>query len=286
MKKISEFLMSFVYVLGAMVIFSSIVAPVSVFAADKTVVSASIDYNSLISKSLSPTIYGFATNTKSVSITVQKEGSSKILYKKSSIRVKNGEWKARISKKLSNGDYEINVYGLEDRKNSIANDTLSIDTKKNNSSAKTTTTFVVEAVPLLFGGTAKVGKEVPVSYIQVINIGKETAILKGFWLSQNGSAPVQSIVGFTTVDDTGSLRASVGSESKPVVFKKDEVFVPAPDVLFTSGQMRLFTIKAIVSSKANSYIGKQLKINVKSMDTTATIKGQFPIIGTTWNIGI
>lgn len=146
-----------------------------------------------------------------------------------------------------------------------------------------TTTLAVQSVPLLVGGTAHAGKSVAISYLQITNIGNEGALLKGFWVKQNGSASTTSIIGLSTVDDKGGSRGSVGGIEGFTPFQNGSAFAPT-DAFFTPGQMRLFTIKAIMTNAVSAYIGTQLMIDVTSVETTATVKGQFPIRGTTWTI--
>lgn len=145
------------------------------------------------------------------------------------------------------------------------------------------TTLTVSLVPLLSGGTAHAGKAVPVSYLQITNIGKDSATLTGFWIKQNGSASTQSIIGLTTVDDKGGSRGSVGGVEGATPFKDGMAFAPT-NATFAPGQMRLFTIKAVLSANISSYIGKQLMIDVTSIETNAKVSGAFPIVGTTWTL--
>lgn len=144
-------------------------------------------------------------------------------------------------------------------------------------------TLVVSSVPLLSGGVVKAGKSVPVSYLQIINTGGNTATLTGFTVRQNGSASVQSVIGFTTIDDKGGSQSSTGGVEGSTPFKDGVAFVPT-QVIFAPGQMKLFTIRAVLSSNISSYVGTDLKINVASITTTAKIEGVFPITGTTWTI--
>lgn len=143
------------------------------------------------------------------------------------------------------------------------------------------TTIVVESIPLLAGGTVHSGASVPVMYLQVTNIGEEGAQLSGFWIRQDGSAPIEVLLGLSTVDDRGIPRGSTNDGT--ISLKDGLVFVPAK-AYFAPGQLRLFTIKAAIRSSIGNYIGMQLNINVASLDTTATVAGQFPIIGTIWTI--
>lgn len=146
-----------------------------------------------------------------------------------------------------------------------------------------TTTLAVQSVPLLVGGTVRAGQSVAISYLQITNIGKEGALLKGFWVKQNGSASTTSIIGLSTVDDKGGSRGSVGGVEGLTPFQNGLAFAPT-EAFFTSGQMRLFTIKAIMTSAISAYIGTQLMIDVELIETTATVKGKLPIRGTTWTI--
>ncbi|MDD5050935.1 MAG: hypothetical protein PHV93_04355 [Candidatus Pacebacteria bacterium] len=147
------------------------------------------------------------------------------------------------------------------------------------------TTLVVSLVPLLSGGTVHAGKTVPISYLQITNVGKEPASLKGFWLQQNGSAPAQSIIGLSTVDDTGTLRNFSGGIEGSTPFTGNSGFAPSDNITFAPGQMRLFTIKTTITHDVTLYLGTQLKIDVTSIDTNATsVMGRFPIHGTTWTI--
>ena len=146
-----------------------------------------------------------------------------------------------------------------------------------------TTTIAVQSIPLLVGGTAHSGKSVAVSYLQITNIGKEGALLKGFWVKQNGSAPATSVIGLSTVDDKGGSRGLTGGTEGSTPFQNGLAFAPT-DAFFAPGQMRLFTIKAIMTNAVSAYIGTQLTIEVASVETTAAVKGQFPIRGTTWTI--
>lgn len=147
-----------------------------------------------------------------------------------------------------------------------------------------TTTLSVRSVPLLIGGNVHAGESVAVSYLQITNVGKEGAILKGFWVKQNGSAPGESIIGLSTVDDKGVIRDLVGGTEGATPFQNGMAFAPT-NAFFAPGQLRLFTIKAIMTQSIYAYIGTQLMIEVSSVVTTAETKAQqFPIRGTTWTI--
>lgn len=161
--------------------------------------------------------------------------------------------------------------------------TTSVGTSTTNSIG--TTTLAVQNVPLLIGGTAHSGESVPISYLQITNIGERCALLTGFWVKQKGSAHIDSIVGLSTVDDKGGSRGLVGGIEGATTspFQNNMALAPT-NALFAPGQMRLFTIKAIMAYDTTLYIGMQLMIDVESIETTSAVRGQFPIRGTTWTI--
>lgn len=254
------------------------------FASAKTTPTATLDTSSLISNISKPSISGTATGTKTIKIAIYKEDSEKVFYKKT-VTVKKGVWKTKISKKLPEGDYEINILeGKSSHPKILASGTITIDTSKKGNTKLVDTTLVVSPVPLLAGGVARAGKSVPIAYLQVNNTGKEDSALKGFWLTQNGSADTKSIIGFTVTDDKGVLQGSVAPIEGSILFKDGKTFVATPNTILTPGQLRLFTIKAILSQNISSHIGKNLMIDIASIDTNASTKAQFPIRGTTWAI--
>ncbi len=249
------------------------------------IVTGDFTDSSLTTKLSKPTISGTAEGTKSVRVIIYKEGSERVLYTSNVIRVKDGEWKAKISKKLVDGVYNVVLLGDKNLElNTITRETLTIgkNVKAPVATEKSDTTLVVIPVPLLIGGTARGGSSVSVSYLQVINIGKESATLSGFSMKQNGTAKEESITGFTVSDDSSSFR---GATEVGNIFNNGLAFVPI-QVPFAPGQTRLFTIKAILKSDVTPYLGTQLKIDVAGVRATAQLKNAFPIRGTTWTIGL
>lgn len=141
----------------------------------------------------------------------------------------------------------------------------------------------VSAIPLLSEGVAALGASVPVSYIKVYNPSTEPAVVNGFTLTQNGSADADVVIGFSTNDDKGGSRATIGGTEDTKLFKNGEAFVPLKASI-GPGKFSIFTIKAQLSSVASGNTGKSLVLDVASIDTTASIQGTFPIRGTTWTL--
>ncbi len=274
-------------ILALLTLVLAVSIPFSADAATKKKETASFNEATLTATTTKPVISGEASNVKSVRINIYKEGSKKPLYKGKTAKVKSGDWSTKVSKSIPNGTYDIVLYGPKGvEKNTLATSTLVIDTtnKSKSSAKKVDTTFVIEALPLLTGGSAKQGTSVPVSYLQVTNIGKNAGVLKGFWVKQNGSASAKSVIGLTTVDDSGLLKGSVGGVEGTTPFKDNMAFVPVPDITIGAGQMKLITIKAGITANVSSYVGTSLMLDVTGVDTNAKTRASFPIRGTTWNL--
>lgn len=260
------------------------------------VVNARIDEDSLTASSGKPTISGEAEGMKKVTVSVYKEGAKKPLFKKKAT-VKHGVWQVKASKPLKPGKYAVVLAG--DAKfalSELATGTLSVGAKKPSSSssdkvsgpkdsssgsANSAATLSVGLVPLLTGGTAKANASVPVSYLQVRNTGTQAATIKGFWVKQNGSANASTILNLSTVDDKGGNRAT----SSAFPFKDGSAFAPS-GAMIEPGTTKLFTIKATMAGNIAASLGKDLKIDVTSLDTSGKVTSAFPIRGTTWTIGL
>lgn len=252
--------------------------------ASAVTVSGTINESSLEATSHKPMLSGTAEGTKRVRLTIHKEGSSKRFYRSKTIAVKDGKWKTRITKKLADGAYEVALTSSKaSRSGALATEMLVIgDSEKR--TARSNTTLAVSSIPLLFGGMVRAGTTIPVSYLQVTNVGKETAMVKGFSVEQNGSASAKSVIGLSAVDDKNTAYGSVGGIEGSTPFKDGKAFVPITTSL-APGEMRLFTIKAIMENNVAKHLGTQLKIDVVSVESDASTKAVFPIRGTTWTIG-
>ena len=233
-------------------------------------------------------ISGTAVGAKTVRVLVRSDETGKTIFSKT-VRVSKDTWKMKTVKKVANGEYSFEISTKKGRvvRGPVApttnlGGTIKIGTDTN-SQASSASTFVVGSVPLLSGGIARAGTSVPVSYLQVTNTGSATAYLTGFWVKQNGNASVKSVIGLTTVDDTGTIRDGVVGAQGTTPFKSDLGFAPI-NATFAPGQMRLFTIKAVLGNNPGTSLGKQLVIDVESVETKSSTLGPFPIRGTTWTI--
>ncbi len=165
--------------------------------------------------------------------------------------------------------------------------TTTITTPTASTSTPSTASFAVGEIPFLTGGTATPGATVAVQYLELINKRNQQTTLPGVWLRQNGTAPVSSIIGFTTVDDKALFRTSTGGIEGSTPFQNGLAFIPL-NAGFTPGQLRIFTIKAQISKNLTTNFGTAygttLKLDTDSIDTTGQIIGQLPVRGTTWTL--
>lgn len=142
----------------------------------------------------------------------------------------------------------------------------------------------VSDIPLLSGGVATAGTSIPVTYVKVENTSSSYAVIKGFTLVQTGTADTTSIIGFSTSDNTGGSRTTVGGVQGDTPFDDREAYVPLAATLAPS-EFRIYTLKAILTREATGQQGKTFALNLKSIDTTARISGALPIRGTVWTLG-
>ncbi len=250
-------------------------APLGAFAATA---SGSFDQTSLTTSTTKPTIEGSAENVKTVRITLA-DANGKSVYKSGTIKVKNGEWAKKIPKKLKEGNYAVTLYGSKiSSSTALASSTLAVLGK-----GETGGSVSVSMIPLLFGGNALHGVSIPVAYVKVSNTGTASTSISGFNLTENGSAPDDVVIGFSTSDDKGASRTTIGGTEGSTQFKKGAAFVPLAGTIGPK-QFRIYTIKAILSKNSGSYYGTKLMINVVSVATGAKVSGIMPLRGTTWTL--
>lgn len=249
----------------------------------KAAASATIDTDSLTTTSTKPTIRGSAEDTDHVRVVITSEKGKKVFNKTIKVSSKD-EWKAKPSKKLANGEYDVAVYAGKNVKGKPAMEgTLSVGKSSGDvASSGKGTALSVSSVPLLAGGIARPLTSVPVAYVKVTNTSKIESGIDGITLVQNGSAPTSVITAFTTSDNLGGSRATTTITNSS--FKKNAVFVPLKASI-PAGGFRIFTIKAAVGSSAISNVGKSLVLDVQSVSTAAKVSGMFPVRGTTWMLG-
>lgn len=243
---------------------------------------ASIDSKSLSTTSSKPTLRGSTSEYERVVIEIRKEGETKAFFKSKTIRVRNDSWSAKVTKSLKDGIYDVTVLGKTGTSTtSIATGRLVVG---DNVSAQTSNAaFKVGTIALLSGGEAKRGTTIPVSYLQITNVGKEQGTLRGFWLKQYGGADMRAVIGLVVVDDRGGSRGYAGGVEGSTPFKNNVAFAPT-NAVFAPGERKLFTIKAVLSTDVSAYVGSDIKLSVTSVDSNGAASGAYPISGTTWYI--
>ncbi len=246
------------------------------------IMTGTFDESSLMSPSTKPRISGSASGAKVVQVQIFKEGGIKPLYVSKSVPVKNGIWKSPVTKKLKKGVYDIvlsSTHGTVLNILSRENLTIGSVTKKDSEKKGK---IVAMSVPLLSGGIARGGSTIPLSYLQVINVSNEAATIQGFTITQNGSAQTDAITHLLISDDSDTFHNTV---SGTPLFKNNRAFIPI-EIPIAAEQTRLFTIKATLAPTITTELGKQLKIDVAGLTSSASIDSTLPIRGTTWTFGL
>jgi hypothetical protein len=245
------------------------------------VVEGGFKDGSVVTETRKPQISGTALGVKSVILAIYKKGEEETFYKSKTIAVKNGKWSTKITRNLAKGEYKMVLLGKNADLNIIDKGTLTIGKKAN----KDQTTFVAESVPLLVGGVIKNAGSASVAYIQTINIGKATGTVESITLTQKGNAQTSAIKGFTVTDNKSTTNVTFGSDLEPVVFKEGSVTIPLSTPI-KGGDMRLFTIKVLLTNTATTNLGKHIKLDVSGIQTSGLEKMVLPIKGIAWTIGM
>lgn len=241
------------------------------------IVSASISTTTTTFKTNKPSLKGTACDIKKVYVSIRKAGSTGKALSQKTVTVRNDSWKTKFSKKLTDGDYVVTVSKSKTGTRSIlATSTITVGTSKTSTGKAV---FAVSPIRLLSGGVTRAGATIPVAYLQITNLGKSAATISGFYLEQTGKASANVVSLLTTVDNKGGSKGT--SALNP--FKNGKALVPT-NATFAAGEMRLFTIKATLSNTVVGNIGKDLKIDVTSLDVSTTKSNTFPIKGTAWVI--
>jgi len=240
------------------------------------VASGSITVTSLSTDASKPILQGTASGIKTVQVTI-KNADDDTVYRKE-LKIKKGKWEAKVTKSLPVGSYEVTLSGPKKLKlNEFERSYLNV-LEKDSSTAPGT--LSASGLPLLMGGNVSPGSSAPVAYIKVSNTGKTTASIEGFKLVENGTAPDDLVIGFSTSDDKGGSRTTIGGTEGTKQFKNGSVTVPLAATILP-GEIRIFTIKAILSRYSGSSAGTQLKIDVAGVTGKSSVKGTYPIRGTT-----
>lgn len=248
------------------------------------VVDVSIDKDTLTTDNHKPTISGEAEGTKTVRLEIMNEDGKRV-FKSRNERVRQGEWDARVKKSLKDGTYDVMLFGERGTELDLIGRTTLVIGEGGSSSAGTASTKMggtlsMSALPLLMGGNAAPGAAVPVAYIKVENTGSSASSIEGFTLKQNGTASTNAVVNVQTNDDKGGARYTTFGAG---LFKDTSVYVPLPSVI-APGQIRIYTIKAGLSTGSGAYAGQTLMFDVTGVTTGAKVPSAFPIKGTTWTL--
>ena len=255
------------------------------------VVDGDFDEGTLHTTASRTTIKGTVEGTKTVQLIISKEEGGKPLFKSKSLRVKDGKWSSRITKQLTEGEYVVMLLGDKKAKlNVIATDTFTIGDEfkdegpEGDETESSDTTLVIESIPLLNGGKTGVNMNVPISYFQAINIGTNIGTVEKVAVRHTGTAPTSAIVGFTITDDQSLTNVAYIPKDPKTLFKNGVATIPV-DAAIGGRQMRLFTVRALLSPTAFAYYGKQFQLSIVEVDMNAKQRATLPLPGVWWTIG-
>jgi hypothetical protein len=247
------------------------------------VVSGSVTTALVASSSKPITIAGRARGLDTVSVSVTLFGTTTAASSKN-VSVRHGVWTYVVPQKLADGLYYIAISSTKSGITTlVATSTLNIGNVPV-VSVPVPTTIVVVPVPLLIGGVAHPGATIAVAYLQIINIGLATTTIQTVSLTQSGTAPVASLVGLTAISDNGVAKGSVGTMVGGTPFIGSNATIPLGLVLAPQ-EMRLVTIKAIITTNVLPYLGTKIMLLVSGVGTNARIQSTLPLFGTVWTLG-
>lgn len=222
---------------------------------------------------------GKVTGVKKVAVVVYAEGTTTPAYTTKALSVKNKKYSFKMPKALPDGNYRIVLQTTGTAPVVLASSTLAVGKVQPLAQSH----LVVKTIPLLVGGTAKVGSSVAVSYIQVINVGTKPANLTGFTFAQNGTAPVVAIAGMTIKDESGLIQGSVGTMVTGTPFVGTSAAIPVTATLAPK-ESRLFTARAVVSPTAVANVGQTMSLSLQAITGDAKVQSSLPLAGVTWTI--
>lgn len=211
---------------------------------------------------------GTAEGVRELKIYVTKD--KKKVYTSKDLKVKNGKWSVTMKKALPAGSYNVEIQG--DKLGTLFAGTMTAGSVSSGGSVS------ASLVPLLMGGTARAGESVPVFYLKLANTGKAPATITGVTMRQAGSAPTAAISNLTIIDEKGGSSGNSGINA----FKNGIVRIPTTVVL-APGEMRLFTVRAVLAPTARTYFGTQIALELTGVE--GGVSGKFPIRGTSLSIG-
>lgn len=147
------------------------------------------------------------------------------------------------------------------------------------------TTIRVATIPLLSGGSVAAYGSVPLTYLQIANLGKNVAELTGFTVTQTGTADDALISKLTVINDKGAIIGSLEASAGDSVFEDKETRMGAA-LRIAPGAVQVVTIRALIGETVSRDIGTRISLGVTAVESNEVIevKGLFPIYGVSWTV--
>lgn len=244
------------------------------------VVSASITTKSTVKSGVKIILEGKVEGVNKVMVKIFPAGTTTPAYSTKSLTVKNEKFSFRIPKSLPDGNYRIVVQTNAQIPLVLATSTIVVG----KAVPVALTTLVIQKIPLLAGGTAKVGSGVAAAYLQVINVGMNPANITGFTFGQYGTAPASVMTGVSITDELGTARGAVGNMISGTPFVGSQIFIPLVTTLAPQ-ESRLFTVRAVVSATALGNVGQTISLALLGLGADARVQSTLPLTSVVWTIG-
>jgi hypothetical protein len=225
------------------------------------------------------TVAGNVIGTNKVIVDFNSTSKNSPVYTTKTIIAKNEKFKLKMPKVLPDGKYMMVLKTADTAATVIATSSVTVGKVK----VAPASSLVVQNVPLLSGGTVKAGNELPIAYLQIINIGENPATINGLSFRQVGNASVSTIAKLSITDQYDTLNGFVGSGTSVSPFLGDTAKVPT-QITLASKESRLFTVRAVVSANAATNMGRSISLALLSLESNSTITSALPIYNPLWTI--
>jgi hypothetical protein len=225
------------------------------------------------------TIAGSVIGTKKVIIDFNSSAKTVPVYSTKPLTVLDQKFRYKLPKVLPDDTYTVIMKTVGANSMVVATTTVRVGKVK----YIPATTLVVQKVPLLSGGSVKASTEVPVAYIQIINVGENPSIINALAVRQVGSAPVSAITKMSVIDQFDTINGSIGNGTSISPFITDTAKIPT-QITLAPKESRLFTIRASVAGNVPANIGRTISLALLGLESNSIIASALPVYNPNWTI--
>ncbi|MES2931290.1 MAG: hypothetical protein V4682_01155 [Patescibacteria group bacterium] len=239
---------------------------------------ARIDTSTLNSSSAKPKLKGYA-NVDSLYYTIEDLSYNKTFFTSKKIKVKNGDWKSTVSKKLPNGSYKIRLHATKPPIG-VLTDILDGGTLIVSTEGESKVTFKA-TVPK--DGIARANQTVTLADVVISNPSKGAVVVEALWLKNKGTAS-ESAIRYILSGVPGNTSGTAYSHLVATSPERNAIYIMSSDWNLEPGESKTFTVAAELNSSLANDIGKTLGFDIYYASTGASVTG-LPVKGATYTIG-